>query len=172
MLRLLGATAALWRQRPALIGYLVTLCWLAYTGNVFARGSASDMTGDFSVGMATPIPTGVTAKYWVSRTAAYDVFAEWSISDKNFHVHGDYLVHDFNQVFMDDADAPVYYGIGVMFGAEEGKDAKTGIRIPFGIDYLPRNAPFDVFGEAAPRMDLAPSTNFGLDLQIGIRYRF
>ena len=32
--------------------------------------------------------------------------------------------------------------------------------------------PIDVFGEVAPRVDLVPNTNFGLDIMIGIRYRF
>jgi len=140
--------------------------------SVIAAGMTTDMTGDFSVGMATPVPTGITVKYWTSRTTAYDAFAEWSFTDHKYNFHADYLVHDFNQVFMDDADVPVYYGFGVRVIAEKGEDFVSGVRIPFGISYLQRSKPFDIFGEVAPRVNLTPSTNFGMDLQVGIRYRF
>jgi len=141
---------------------------LAYS----AASAGSDMTGDFSAGMAAPVPTGITIKYWNSRDTAYDFFAEWSFNDSRYNFHADYLVHDFNQVYMDDADAPVYYGIGVRVISEKNEDLITGIRIPFGISYLQRNRPFDLFAEVAPRINLTPSTNFGMDLQVGLRYRF
>lgn len=136
-----------------------------------AGTAPSSSQGGLSAGLATPVPAGVTIKYWTSRIEAYDFFAKWSISDKNYQVHFDYLTHDYNQLFMDDGDSPVYYGLGLRVVDKKGDDLVTGIRIPIGFSYLPHNKPFDLFAEAAPRMNFTPSTKFGLDLQVGIRYR-
>jgi len=159
------------RLNRAQFGVLATIC--VFVG-LFGSGvsQAMDMTGEFAAGIATPAPTGITIKYWNSRDTAYDAFAEWSFADKKYNFHADYLVHDFNQVYMDDADVPVYYGMGVRLIEEKDEDLITGVRIPFGISYLQRSRPFDIFAEVAPRINLTPSTNFGLDLQIGIRFRF
>ena len=139
--------------------------------NQMSQGGSSSTKGELAIGMATPSPTGITIKYWTTRKEAYDLFAEWDFSGNKYNVHFDYLTHDFNQLFMDDADTPVYYGIGIRLIEEEGRDFITGIRIPIGFSYLSRSKPFDLFAEAAPRVNFTPSTNFGLDLQVGIRYR-
>lgn len=152
------------------LGFLLLV--LLPAQSLLARGSRSDMSGELAIGMATPAPTGISIKFWASRDTAYDIFSEWSFSDNFYHFHADYLIHDFNQVYADAADAPVYYGFGVRVEQEKGEDTVTGARIPFGISYLSQTTPFDLFAEAAPRIDLTPSTNFGVDVQVGIRYRF
>jgi len=155
------------RRRGVIFLLLLGLCY----GSSVAASNAN-MSGDLSVGIATPAPTGFTLKYWNSNSTAYDFFAEWSFNDKKYNFHADYLIHDFNQIYMEDADVPVYYGFGFRVIDEKGKDLITGVRIPFGVDYLMRDKPFDLFAEAAPRMNFSPSTSFGLDAQIGIRFHF
>jgi len=132
---------------------------------------AADRDGEIGIGFGTPSPTGISIKYWTSRKFAYDFFAEWSFGDKKINVHFDYLIHDYGSIFMDGAESPLYYGFGARFIEESGKDVITGIRFPMGISYLPETKPFEVFAEASARLNLTPSTNFGIDLMLGIRYR-
>lgn len=154
------------KRRGVVIFLLLGLC---YGSTVSA---SSRMAGDFAAGLATPAPTGFTLKYWDSNTTAYDFFAEWSFSDNKYNFHADYLVHDFNQIYMEEADVPVYYGVGFRFIAEKDQDLITGVRFPVGVSYILRDKPFDLFGEVAPRMNFTPSTGFGLDAQVGIRFHF
>lgn len=133
---------------------------------------AADRDGEIDIGMGTPAPTGISIKYWTSRTTAYDLFAEWSFGDKKINVHFDYLTHEYDAVLMDGAETPIYYGFGARFVEETGEDVITGIRFPVGLSYMPQTKPFELFGEAAARVNLTPSTNFGVDIILGIRYRF
>ena len=121
---------------------------------------AADRDGEIGIGLGTPSPTGISMKYWTSRATAYDMFAEWSFGEKKINVHFDYLIHDYKTLFMDDAESPVYYGFGARFIEESGEDVVTGIRFPIGVSYLPNSKPFEMFAEAAPRVNLTPSTNF------------
>jgi hypothetical protein len=132
---------------------------------------AADRDGEMGIGLGTPSPTGLSMKYWTSRETAYDLFAEWSFSDKRLNLHFDYLIHSYGSIFMDDAESPLYYGFGARFNEESGKDVVTGIRFPVGISYLPNSLPFELYAEGAARLDLTPSTNFGIDLVLGVRYR-
>ena len=66
-----------------------------------------------------------------------------------------------------------YHGYGVRVINEGGVNEKTalGMRLPFGVSYLMDDPPLDVFAELAPRVNVTPSTNFGLDVMLGVRYR-
>lgn len=44
-----------------------------------------------------------------------------------------------------------------------------GIRIPVGVSYEFPSAPFDVFGEIAPIVDLAPETELAFNAGVGVR---
>ncbi|MFV2058082.1 MAG: hypothetical protein ACC707_16575, partial [Thiohalomonadales bacterium] len=131
---------------------------------VYGPAMAADRDGEFGIGLGTPAPTGISMKYWTSRITAYDFFAEWAFDEKKINVHFDYLFHDYKTVFMDDAESPVYWGFGARFIEESNEDVITGIRFPIGISYLPNNKPFELFAEAAARINVTPSTSFGVDL--------
>jgi hypothetical protein len=133
---------------------------------------ASAHANEVSIGLATPSPTGISLKVWFDKKNAFDILGAWSISNEKYYVHFNYLTHDYTKFRLNDSEMPFYYGFGGRIKEEEGdKDARAGIRIPFGISYFLQSAPFDVFGELAPRVDVTPDTNFGLDVMIGIRYR-
>lgn len=147
---------------------VVLMGCLCFTPTLWAVDSTEN---ELSLGLATPAPTGLSGKYWTTRNKAYQVFAGWNIADKLVKLHIDYLTHDYNQFYIEDSDTPMYWGFGARLVEEEDEDTITSLRFPIGVSYLPRSTPFDLFAEAAARMDLSPSTNFGLDLQIGVRYR-
>lgn len=127
---------------------------------------------EFSVGVATPAPTGLTFKLWQTRLSAIDLFAEWDFNDEKYYFHADYISHDYERLDARESNLMFYYGYGIR-ALDEGKtsDTTVGFRLPLGVSYLLDDPPLDVFGEIAPRINVAPSTNFGLDVMVGVRYR-
>ncbi len=71
---------------------------------------------------------------------------------------------------VDQGSLPFYYGIGGRLLL--GNQAKLGVRIPVGLNYLFANDPIGIFFEVAPVLDLVPSTRFDVNGGIGIRYYF
>lgn len=128
--------------------------------------------GEFSIGIGAISPNGLTAKYWTTDTVAIDIFGEWSINAKEYHAHTDILMHDFNKIQWEDSLIAVYYGVGAMAKFREDKDTRLSLRVPIGIAYYINDVPVELFGEVAPRISVYPSTNFGLDVMVGARYRF
>lgn len=128
--------------------------------------------GEFSLGIGAISPNGITAKYWTTDRVAFDIFGEWSINAKEYHTHVDILIHDFDKIQWEDSIIAMYYGIGAMAKFREDKDTRLSVRVPIGVAYYISDVPVELFGEVAPRISVYPSTNFGLDVMIGARYRF
>lgn len=129
-------------------------------------------------------PTGLSIKKWTGTGQAIDFGIAWSFSENNsFHFHADYLIHSFDILETDGSEGkiPVYFGLGgrlkLSEDEDDGKgrnneDSLIGIRIPFGISYLFRDAPVDIFMEIVPVLDIAPDTEFDLNGAIGARFYF
>ncbi|MGD8558396.1 MAG: hypothetical protein PVH04_01950 [Gammaproteobacteria bacterium] len=128
--------------------------------------------GEFSLGVATITPNGVTAKYWTSDVTAIEVFGSWSFNSEEYKFHVNLLLHDFDKIQLEGERIAFYYGGGIRIKEEKNKDTRLGVRIPFGVSYFTQSVPVEFFGEATPRINIYPSTNFGLDLMVGLRYRF
>ena len=128
--------------------------------------------GEFSIGIAAITPNGITAKYWTTDRVAIDIFGEWSINSKEYKTHADILVHDFDKIQWEGERIAMYYGIGARAKFEDDKDTRLGVRVPIGVAYYMADVPVEFFGELGPRISVYPSTNFGLDIMIGARYRF
>lgn len=128
--------------------------------------------GEFALGIAAISPNGLSAKYWLSDSTALDFFADWSTNSEKFLFHTDYLIHDFEKIQLEGEIIAFYYGLGIRTKYKDGSDTQVGARLPFGATYFIYDMPIDIFGEVAPRINAIPSTNFGLDVMIGIRYRF
>ena len=128
---------------------------------------------EFSAGVATISPTGLSFKVWQTRITAFDLFAEWDFDGEKYNFHADYMTHDYERLNAKETLMMFYHGYGIRIINEGGADEKTalGLRMPFGVSYLMDDPPLDVFGELAPRINVLPSTNFGLDVMIGVRYR-
>ncbi len=139
---------------------------------LFAVNQANAEQGEFSLGIGAIAPNGITAKYWTTDRVAIDLFGEWSINAKEYHAHSDILIHDFDKIQWEDERIAMYYGVGAMAKFREDKDTRLGVRVPVGVAYYLLDVPVEFFGEVAPRISVYPSTNFGLDIMIGARYRF
>ena len=144
--------------------------------------AAASMEG---VGLGAIIgePTGITLKKWVNETQAFDAAAGWSFSDyDSFHFHADYLFHNF-EVFdlsgnPNAGRLPLYAGIGGRIKLRDHHDHphhdhdhdRLGIRVPLGIAYLMHENPIEFFAELVPVLDVAPDTDFDLNIAAGVRF--
>ena len=141
--------------------------------------AAGALNRDFGLGIVVGEPTGITGKAWLSRRNAFDFAAAWSVADESaLHLHGDFLMHRFDLFRVDPGRLPLYYGIGGRIRVFDDKRflgddrVQLGLRIPVGLDYLFEEAPFDVFLEVVPILDLLPATDFDLNASLGGRYWF
>lgn len=143
----------------------------------------SASTNRFGAGVIIGDPTGLSLKYWLTGETAADIGVGWSFSgDDYFHIHGDYLLHNFSLIKVPEGNLPLYYGVGARYiirendnrgkNEDKDKDNTLGIRIPVGIAYIFADFPVDIFLELVPVVDLIPDTGFGFDGGIGARYFF
>ncbi len=157
-------------------------CLVALFLVLAAQNSVAQDRG-FGLGVIIGEPTGISAKLWTSNVNAFDFGLGWSIGgerigkDRNYytknriHFHMDYLWHAFNVIHSSER-FPLYYGLGGRINTGAGYDAAVAVRGVFGIAWLPHKTPIDVFLEVAPSLQVTPSTGFGLDAGIGVRYFF
>lgn len=125
-------------------------------------GTAEAQDNGFGLGVILGEPTGLSGKLWLGGETAIDGAAAWSFNKGgDLHIHADYLLHSLG------GELGLYYGIGVRVKLEE--DRRAGIRFPLGVSYIAKT-PLDIFLEAAPLLDLAPSTAFRVNAAIGFRY--
>jgi len=150
---------------------------------IFAKPVTAQDHG-FGLGLVVGEPTGLSAKLWTSRINAFDfglgvAVGGDRISHDNYyyngesrlHFHMDYLWHSFSAINSSER-FPLYYGIGGRYNSGGGYDGSLGVRGVFGIAWLPRATPIDVFLELVPVFQLTPSTGFGIDAGLGIRFFF
>jgi len=152
---------------------IVTVIILAAFLSVFSIStSQAQQRSGTGIGFMVGEPTGLSLKSWTSSKNAFDVGLAWSLSSDAFHIHADYLWHNFN-LFNDvqSGSLPLYYGIGgrVIF---DDNDAKIGARVPVGLSYIFANSPIDIFLEIAPIFNIAPETDFDIDGGLGVRFYF
>lgn len=130
------------------------------------------------LGIIVGEPTGLSLKTWLTKSTAFDLAAAWSFAGEgSFHVHGDYLIHNYKVFRVEKGSLPLYYGVGARVrahdhGPDQNDDVDVGIRIPVGLTYLFQNDPFDLFLEVVPILDVAPETDVTLNASIGARYYF
>ena len=126
----------------------------------------------FGAGIIIGEPTGISLKGWTSADNAIDAGLAWSFERQgSVHIHADYLWHSFH-VFQTRELIPLYYGIGGRIETGRREDARVGVRMVIGVAYLSRTAPFDVFLEVAPILDLAPATDLDVNAGLGARFWF
>jgi hypothetical protein len=125
----------------------------------------------FGAGIMLGEPSGINLKFWQSSATAIDVGVAWAFSDNGgFHIHGDYLWHEYDLVKISSGRMPVYYGVGAR--AKFGGVTRIGIRGVAGLAYMFDNAPVDIFVEIAPVFDLVEEAEFGVNGGVGVRYFF
>ncbi len=138
-----------------------------------AKGQIAPIdAGDMELGILLGEPTGLSWKYWTTGNAAIDLGVAWSFGDGgNFHLHGDYLFHNFDFFEVDSGSLPIYVGIGGRVRLEDD-DSRVGLRVAIGLEYILESNPFSFFFEVAPIVDFLPETEADVNGGIGVRYIF
>lgn len=134
-------------------------------------------TNNFGIGIIVGEPTGLSMKLKLSENTAIDGALGWSFEDKgSIHIHGDFLLHDYNLIHVDEGRLPIYYGIGgrikLKNNDNDNDEDKIGVRIPVGIAYEFSSRKVDIFLEIVPILDLAPESRVTFNAAIGARYYF
>lgn len=139
---------------------------------------------NFGIGLILGEPTGISAKLWTSSENAFDFGLGWSMDgdrmgryNNNYyyndgsrvHFHMDYLWHAFNVIHSAE-QFPLYYGIGGSLNSGSGYASSVAIRGVFGISWLPRDTPIDVFLELVPTLRLTNSSGLYIGAGLGARY--
>lgn len=134
------------------------------------------------LGIMVGEPTGISAKYWRSRSQAIQGGVSYSRRREFVQVHVDYLwtVADLlerrkRREAGPGAEAmgmfPIYAGAGGRIGVRKD-DLVAGARVPIGLSYLFHRIPVDIFLEIVPGVTLVPETEFDLEGGLGARYYF
>ncbi|MEA3462855.1 MAG: DUF3996 domain-containing protein [Bacteroidota bacterium] len=138
--------------------------------STFSLGLFAQNDG-FGLGAIFGEPTGLSAKVWTSQKTAIDGALAWSFAGSGFfHIHTDFLVHNFDLIDVSEGALPVYFGLGAYM--DFASDMGLGIRVPLGMAYHFESAPLEIFAEIVPGLALLPGTDFYFGGGIGIRYYF
>lgn len=128
----------------------------------------------FGLGIIIGEPTGVSAKIFTGGNAI-DLAAAWSFADNGgFHIHGDYLFHNYSLIKVENGRLPFYYGVGARVKFLDrnrySDDVVLGARFPVGLSYEFSGFNADIFFELVPILNLVPATDFDLNGALGFRY--
>lgn len=142
---------------------------------LFLSSASFSQTNSFGVGIIVGEPTGFSMKVKMSENTAIDGALGWSFVDEgSVHIHGDFLLHDYSLISVDEGSLPVYYGVGgriKLKNRDRGvDDDRVGIRVPVGLAYEFSSRKVDIFLEVVPILDLTPKSRFSINAAIGVRY--
>ncbi|MGE3611332.1 MAG: hypothetical protein AB7I27_17190 [Bacteriovoracaceae bacterium] len=143
--------------------YILLIVW---TSAAFAQDKK------LGLGFMLGNPTGINGKYWLDSEKAVDGGVGASLGrHSEFSIHSDYLLHNFNALYLNDIYAlDLYYGLG---GRLEFSDSiELGIRVPVGLVYQVKEKSAEVFSEVAPILDFIGREGLELHLAVGGRYYF
>ncbi len=121
-----------------------------------------------ALGVMVGEPTGLTGKVWLAPATAVDAGLSWSlVHHDRFHLHADYLHHDYGLFAVDRGFLPLYYGVGGRLLLDHRN--RLGVRVPVGLSYLTDTRRFEFFMEIAPTVDLVPDPEFDVGGALGAR---
>ncbi len=138
--------------------------------SLFSLGVFAQDSG-LGLGLIFGEPTGLSAKMWTSERTAIDAAVAWSFSGVGwFHIHADFLLHNYDIISVSKGKLPLYYGVGAY--TSFSSDFGLGVRVPLGLAYQFEGAPVDIFAEIVPGLALLPDIGFYIGGGIGVRYFF
>ncbi len=143
----------------------------AFAGLLLA-GAASASAQDFGLGIIVGEPTGISWKAWTGARSGLAGALAWSLGDRRdrLQIQVDYIVQ--NSMHARRGRLSWYFGLGGRVITRSNEDARFGMRVPLGLDYVFPRAPLNFFVEVVPIMNLVPATDLDLAAGVGLRYVF
>ncbi len=129
-----------------------------------------------SIGLVIGDPTGVSLKFWgVGSNTAFQLHAGGGgfFAPAHIAVSGSILFHTALT-----RQTPIngYLGIGAYVGMHNRKYGDDygimGLQMPFGLEFILREAPLDIFMEVPPIFYFTTDGDVGFGLSMGIGLRF
>ncbi|MCV6607989.1 MAG: hypothetical protein OIF32_07250 [Campylobacterales bacterium] len=130
--------------------------------------------GKFAMGIVSGDETGVTFKGFLSKKTA--ITGMYGKDTEYEYINLNYILH--NHTYFDNPAVSIYYGFGMRHinmlqkDGQEDVENKYGFRIPFGVTYIFKKTPFDVFMEVAPEIDVHPKSETDTSFFAGGRFWF
>ncbi len=150
---------------------IATICFLLLLPTTLFAAEVNT-PGRLGAGIILGAPTGLTAKYWVSRTEAVDA----AIGFNDLSVHADYLWHNWDMFPRPkQGRLAAYGGIGAEIGEHHYRDhdyADLGFRAVAGAAYYVARQPIECFLEIAPEIVITRGPDMYLEADLGARYYF
>jgi hypothetical protein len=154
---------------------LVLIAVLA--GPARAAGNARD---NFGIGVILGSPSGISLKI-PQGAQSINVIAGWDIHNDDppgppccndyFYIGGDYVWYNYNLIHVSQGRLPLYYGPGIYAAFSKPRNV-VGFRFPVGLEYQFATAPFDIFLELGPRVNIVPATDVDIFVGLGARFFF
>jgi hypothetical protein len=163
---------------------IVTVSLVAAAIFCSTPASAQEEKGLFGIGVIIGEPTGVSAKYYLSDTTAFDAAVGGAFIKSGIQGHADFLWHPWTLESQSSFVLPAYLGPGLRVLVRDGDGSKEsatfiGLRGVVGALLDFRKLPLDVFVEVAGVVDYGiadaeDDKGFGLSINAGagVRYYF
>jgi hypothetical protein len=144
---------------------------------------AVNRSDEFGIGVAIGAPTAIVGKYYEDPERAFDGGIGYWFGDY-LDIYGDFLWHWPDALSKRRHPAPQFVPyIGGGLGFHIASSSRTTydnnhpsfgiyIRIPLGVEWLPPKAPFGVFVELVPTIQLIPGLIGGFGGVLGGRFYF
>ncbi len=172
----------------ALAGVAVATPALAQERTVIVRDEVISYYPTAEVGVQAGVPTGLSAKYWLSPYSGMQFGLTWRFPDDGISLSADYVAHSYFLHAQGREPAgmrlPLYAGAGLkvlrLGGNDSDGDGRTtdddsvvGARFPLGAQALFEALPVSVFAEIAPGAVFErKGPQFSADAGIGARVYF
>jgi len=153
----------------------------AGTSTISARElGAGERYNAVGVGLQVGSFSGVNLEYWLTQYTTLNPAITFSSNNTAVSLDHRWLIRD---AFRGDARALVpYVGLGALgiWGNTSSADNRNynnenfvlAAQVPFGLEFLPADQRFGVFGEIAPAMEITPNLIGLLNADIGARLYF
>jgi len=154
--------------------FSVFICSVALTaGPVFAAGN-------FGLGFVLGNPSGIAAKYFLSGDHAIAA-GIGDAAGHGFYLNVDYLMHFHGIIPV--PETALYLGGGGAFHHyhrdrhgriwdDEDEENRFETRMPFGVYYIFKPVPVEIFLELVPALEIVPDVDFRMRAGLGARYYF
>ena len=126
-------------------------------------------------GVYAGVPTGLSAKYWLSPFSGIDGALSWRFPNDGYSFNIDYIMHSYvlrDVLQQPNAKIPLYAGAGIK-ALHLANDPEWGARFPLGVNALLDALPISVFAEIAPGIIFKREAPvFNADAGVGARVYF